>query len=158
ISLSAACRRRGKTLSLHPRKAGVFGRVRLCLGGTTPPGRRPVDSLTDEPLTVQMQQTANRQPSRPKSRDAAVLTAVERALAELRRGAGVVLYDWSGHGAVVQAAEQASPDGLAALTRLTGTEPLLLLTARRAQGLGPRCAEAVIPSRGAMAPAAASSD
>ncbi|MGE5768301.1 MAG: GTP cyclohydrolase II [Bacteroidota bacterium] len=98
-----------------------------------------------------MQQTANIQSPRPKSPDAAVLQAVERALAELRRGAGIVLYDWSGKGAVVQAAEQASAEGLAALTRLTRTDPLLLLTARRAQALGLPGAEPLIASGGVMA-------
>jgi GTP cyclohydrolase II len=94
-----------------------------------------------------MQQPAKHQ----KSPDAAVLQAVERALAELRRGASVVLHDWSGGGALVQAAEQATPDGLAALAALTGTEPLLLLTARRAQALGLPGAEPLIASGGVMA-------
>ncbi|HIP79856.1 MAG TPA: GTP cyclohydrolase, partial [Kiloniellaceae bacterium] len=73
---------------------------------------------------------------RPKTPDAAVLQTVERALAELRRGATIVLHDWSGQGALVQAAEQASAEGLADLAALTGTEAMLLLTARRAQALG----------------------
>ena len=94
-----------------------------------------------------MQQTAKRQ----KSPDAAVLQAVERALAELRRGASVVLHDWSGQGALVQAAEQATPDGLAALAALTGTEPMLLLTARRAEALGLPGAAPLIASGGVMA-------
>ncbi|MEQ9607468.1 MAG: GTP cyclohydrolase II [Kiloniellaceae bacterium] len=94
-----------------------------------------------------MQQPAKRQ----KSPDAAVLQAVERAFAELRRGASVVLHDWSGQGALVQAAEQATPEGLAALAALTGTEPLLLLTARRAQALGLPGAEPLIASGGVMA-------
>ena len=42
--------------------------------------------------------------SNQKSSDAAVLQAVERALAELRRGATIVLHDWAGQGALVQAA------------------------------------------------------
>jgi GTP cyclohydrolase II len=103
-----------------------------------------------------MQQTGNRQASpsplsRSGSPDAAVLQAVERAMAELRRGASVVLHDWSGRGALVQAAEQASPEGLAALAGLTGTRPLLLLTARRAQALGLAGAEPLIASGGVMA-------
>src|SRR3546814_1794456 len=76
--------------------------------------RRPARKVTDDRLTVQMQQSANSQKPRAKSPDAAVLQAVERALAELRRGASVVLYDWSGQGALVQAAEQATAEGLAA--------------------------------------------
>ncbi|GAB4377325.1 MAG: GTP cyclohydrolase II [Kiloniellaceae bacterium] len=94
-----------------------------------------------------MHQPAKRQ----KSPDAAVLQTVERALAELRRGASVVLHDWSGQGALVQAAEEATPEGLAALAALTGTEPLLLLTARRAQALGLPGAEPLIASGGVMA-------
>ncbi len=94
-----------------------------------------------------MQQPAKRQ----KTPDAAVLQTVERALAELRRGASVVLHDWSGQGAVVQAAEEATPEGLAALAALTGTEPMLLLTARRAQALGLPEAESLIASGGVMA-------
>ena len=94
-----------------------------------------------------MQQPAKRQ----KSPDAAVLQTVERALAELRRGASVVLHDWSGQGAVVQAAEEATPEGLAALGALTGTEPLLLLTARRALALGLPGTEPLIASGGVMA-------
>jgi len=98
-----------------------------------------------------MQQTAPSPAPRPKSPDAAVLQAVERALAELRRGATVVLHDWSGQGALVQAAEEATAAGLDALRRLTGTEPLLLLTARRAQALGLPGAEPLIASGGVMA-------
>lgn len=103
-----------------------------------------------------MQQSANSQPSQApaagsRTPDAAVLQAVERALAELRRGASIVLHDWSGQGALVQAAEQASPEGLAALAALTGTRPLLLLTARRAQALGLAGAEPLIASGGVMA-------
>ena len=86
----------------------------------------------------------------PKSADPAVLQAVERALAELRRGATIVLHDWSGKGALVQAAELASPEGLAALAGLTGTEAMLLLTARRAQALGMAEADALIASGGVL--------
>ncbi|MGF1591832.1 MAG: GTP cyclohydrolase II [Kiloniellaceae bacterium] len=98
-----------------------------------------------------MQQSAETPDSRAKTPDAAVLQAVERALAELRRGASIVLYDWSGQGALVQAAEQATPEGLAALAALTGTRPLLLLTARRAQALGLPGAGPLIASGGVMA-------
>ena len=83
--------------------------------------------------------------------DAAVLQSVERALAELRRGANVVLHDWSGQGALVQAAEETTPQSLAALAALTGTEAMLLLTARRAQALGLPEAESLIASGGVMA-------
>lgn len=93
-----------------------------------------------------MQETAKY----PKSADPAVLQAVERALAELRRGATIVLHDWSGKGALVQAAELANPEGLAALAGLTGTEAMLLLTARRAQALGMAEADALIASGGVL--------
>ena len=118
---------------------------------SAPLGRRPARKVTDDRLTVQMQQSVNSQKPRPKSPDAAVLQAVERALAELRRGASIVLHDWSGQGALVQAAEQTTAAGLAAFARLTGTEPLLLLTARRAQALGLPGAEPLIASGGVMA-------
>ena len=65
-----------------------------------------------------------------------MLRDVDRALAELRRGAPVVLIDGDSGGAIVQAAETASDSGLAALQRLAGVEPLLLLTGRRAAALG----------------------
>ncbi len=93
-----------------------------------------------------MQETAKY----PKSADPAILQAVERALAELRRGATIVLHDWSGKGALVQAAELANPEGLAALAGLTGTEAMLLLTARRAQALGMAEADALIASGGVL--------
>ncbi|GAB4392287.1 MAG: GTP cyclohydrolase II [Kiloniellaceae bacterium] len=109
--------------------------------------RRPARKVTIEKLAHPMQQPAKRQ----KTPDAAVLQAVERALAELRRGASVVLHDWTGQGAVVQAAEEATPEGLAALAALTGTEPMLLLTARRALALGLPEAENLIASGGVMA-------
>ena len=98
-----------------------------------------------------MQQRSTPQTPRPKSPDAAVLQTVERALAELRRGASVVLHDWSGQGALVQAAEQVTAEGMAALARLTGTQPLLLLTARRAHALGLPGTEPLIASGGVMA-------
>ncbi|MEQ8357487.1 MAG: GTP cyclohydrolase II [Kiloniellaceae bacterium] len=86
-----------------------------------------------------------------KGPDAAVLQSVERALAELRRGASVVLHNWSGQGALVQAAEETTPAGLAALAALTGTEPMLLLTARRAQALGLPGTESLVASGGVLA-------
>ncbi|NIA71679.1 GTP cyclohydrolase II [Pelagibius litoralis] len=86
-----------------------------------------------------------------KSADATVLQAVERALAELRRGATIVLHDWSGQGALVQAAEQVSTEGLAGLGALTGKDAMLLLTARRAQALGMAEADGLIASGGVLA-------
>ncbi len=46
--------------------------------------------------------------------DAAVLRAVERAMAELRRGEPVLLYDTDGPAALILAAEQAGDDDTAA--------------------------------------------
>ncbi len=68
--------------------------------------------------------------------DQGSLLAVERSLAELRRGLPVVLTAANGEAALVQAAETVSDAALATLARLAGSEPLLLLTARRAAALG----------------------
>lgn len=67
--------------------------------------------------------------------DDAVLTTVARALAELRRGALVLLRSGE-QSALVQSAEAAREGGLMALRRLSAGEPVLLLTARRAAALG----------------------
>lgn len=66
----------------------------------------------------------------------AVLRDVERALAELRRGAPVLLVAAPETAALVQAAETTNDTGLVELQRLSGREPLLLLTARRGAALG----------------------
>jgi GTP cyclohydrolase II len=68
--------------------------------------------------------------------DAAVLQAVDRATAELRRGGFVVLRGPYGVAALVHAAEGADEQGLARLRELSRTSPLLLLTAQRAAALG----------------------
>ena len=76
--------------------------------------------------------------------DDAVLATVARALAELRRG-GLLLLTDGAEAALVQAAEGARDGGLAALRRLAGGEPALLLTQRRATALGlPTEGEAVV--------------
>ncbi len=67
--------------------------------------------------------------------DDAVLTTVARALAELRRGAMILLRQGD-QVALVQSAEAAREGGLMALRRLAAAEPVLLLTARRAVALG----------------------
>jgi len=67
--------------------------------------------------------------------DDAVLTTVSRALAELRRGALVLLRQDDG-AALMQSAEAAREGGLLAMRRLAASEPVLLLTARRAAALG----------------------
>jgi len=67
--------------------------------------------------------------------DAAVLQAVARALADLRRGAPVLLHA-PGEAALILAAEQAGDPGLARATALAGGVPQLLLTGRRAAAAG----------------------
>ncbi|MBM3646597.1 MAG: GTP cyclohydrolase II [Alphaproteobacteria bacterium] len=70
------------------------------------------------------------------SRTATALAAVERALAELRRGGIVVLRDEDGAGGLVIAAESC---GLRALQRLQGLAqdaPVLVTTRRRAEAIG----------------------
>jgi GTP cyclohydrolase II len=61
--------------------------------------------------------------------------SVDRAISDLRRGDLVVIRRVS-VSAVIQAAEAATPDGLAKLLDLTGTMPKLVMTARRAANLG----------------------
>lgn len=63
------------------------------------------------------------------------LQAVERAIADLRRGAVVVLQG-AGHALMVQAAESATREGLARLRALSHASPALALTARRANLIG----------------------
>ncbi len=69
--------------------------------------------------------------------DAAILTAVDRASSELRRGAAVLLVDESGRGALVAAAETASEELLAQMSALVRPARLALaLSRRRAAVLG----------------------
>jgi GTP cyclohydrolase II len=67
--------------------------------------------------------------------DGTVLQAVARAIADLRRGAPIVLHG-AGEAALIVAAEQASDDSLTRLTTLASSAPKLLLTGRRAAALG----------------------
>ncbi len=78
--------------------------------------------------------------------DRAVLRNVERALADLRRGLPVVVVRSDGESALVQAAEMVSDADLEALADRAGSEPLLILTARRAAALGITEAEAAAAS------------
>ncbi|MFN3076103.1 MAG: GTP cyclohydrolase II [Alphaproteobacteria bacterium] len=67
----------------------------------------------------------------------ASLVAVDRAVAELRRGGMVVVIgERAGEFVVIQAAEAATPASLAALVTLVGEPPSLALSSRRAAVLG----------------------
>jgi GTP cyclohydrolase II len=67
--------------------------------------------------------------------DAIVVQVVERAMAELRRGAPVVLLAREGSGLLL-AAEEASGARIGSLAALVGDAPLLLISAERARVLG----------------------
>ncbi|HXP98132.1 MAG TPA: GTP cyclohydrolase II [Telmatospirillum sp.] len=64
------------------------------------------------------------------------LVAVDRAVAELRRGGLVQIDDTDGQAALVLAAEAASVETLSRLARLSGATPQVVLTGRRAAVLG----------------------
>src|SRR5262245_18988754 len=70
------------------------------------------------------------------SRTATALAAVERALAELRRGGIVVLRDEDGTGGLVVAAEACGPRALQRLQGLAQDAPVLVTTRRRAEAIG----------------------
>lgn len=63
------------------------------------------------------------------------LIAVDRALAELRRGGVVGLRGPEGRVALILAAEMATADGLAELARLSGSSPVLAVTGHRVAAL-----------------------
>src|ERR1700730_9548815 len=69
-------------------------------------------------------------------RTATALAAVERALAELRRGGIVVLRDEDGAGGLVVAAEACGPLALQRLQGLAQDAPVLITTRRRAEAIG----------------------
>src|SRR5476649_1655506 len=75
-------------------------------------------------------------PGQVQSRTAAALAAVERALAELRRGGIVVLRDDDGQGGLALAAECWGPSSLQRLQGLAQGEPVLVTTRRRAKAIG----------------------
>ena len=75
-------------------------------------------------------------PAEVQSRTAAALTAVERALAELRRGGIVVLRDDDGAAGLAIAAESCGPLALQRLQGLAQAAPVLVTTRRRAEAIG----------------------
>jgi GTP cyclohydrolase II len=72
----------------------------------------------------------------PVSREPVSLRAVERALADLRRGRPVAVSGGGGMAALVLAAEAATDETLGTFGETAGAEPVLVLTARRAAVLG----------------------
>ena len=70
------------------------------------------------------------------STDPAILVAVHRATAELRRGGPVVLHDQTARVWLVVAAETAEDEGIAQLRAMGEGDPQLVLTAERAAALG----------------------
>ncbi|SKA01338.1 GTP cyclohydrolase II [Enhydrobacter aerosaccus] len=75
-------------------------------------------------------------PAQIQSRTAASLAAVERALAELRRGGIVVLRDENGAAGLVVAAECCGPVAFQRLQGLAQNAPVLVTTRRRAEAIG----------------------
>ncbi|HTR84778.1 MAG TPA: GTP cyclohydrolase II [Reyranella sp.] len=75
-------------------------------------------------------------PGQVHSRTAAALAAVERAMAELRRGGIVLLRDEEGQGGLVIAAEACGPRSLQRLQGLAQEAPVLVTTRRRAEAIG----------------------
>jgi GTP cyclohydrolase II len=72
----------------------------------------------------------------PATREPRAQKAVDRAAGELRRGRPVVIGDGDGRGLVLLGAEHLDGRRLADLRQLTGSEPELAVTARRAAVLG----------------------
>jgi hypothetical protein len=64
------------------------------------------------------------------------LVAVDRAVAEIRRGGFVVINGGSEISLIVQAAEAATPQSLDRFSKLAGSDPILVLTPHRAVALG----------------------
>lgn len=62
--------------------------------------------------------------------------AVQRAIADLRRGAAVVIRNQKGYAGLVRAAEQISDDALSQLAGQSASTPYLLITTRRARAMG----------------------
>ena len=75
-------------------------------------------------------------PGQRHSRTSSALAAVERAMAELRRGGIVLIRDHDGHGGLVIAAESCGPQAVQRLQGLAQDAPVLVTTRRRAEAIG----------------------
>ena len=75
-------------------------------------------------------------PAQVHSRTATALAAVERAMAELRRGGIIVLRDEDGAAGLVIAAESCGPRALQRLQGLAQDAPTLVTTRRRVEAIG----------------------
>ena len=90
-----------------------------------------------------VQESAQRDEASPQ-----LLNAVERAMAEMRRGVPVLVYEEDQGCALIQAAETASDQALDHMKALAGgNEPSLVLTARRAAAIGIDEAKSMIHGR-----------
>lgn len=81
-------------------------------------------------------------PTMPATREPRTLLAVDRAVSEFRRGRMVVLQGSGGEQVLALAAEAVTDDVLSALNTMAGEQALLAITARRAQVMGLRDADA----------------
>ncbi|HEY4635076.1 MAG TPA: GTP cyclohydrolase II [Rhodospirillales bacterium] len=72
----------------------------------------------------------------PASREPASLLAVDRAVSEVRRGRFVAVAGAGGIAVLVQAAEAVTPEALIELKRISRSDPVVAVTARRAAVLG----------------------
>jgi len=72
----------------------------------------------------------------PASREPVSLLAVDRAVSEVRRGRFVAIAGAGGIAVLVQAAEAVTPEALVELKRISRSDPVVAVTARRAAVLG----------------------
>ena len=109
-------------------------------------GQRPV---TDRPAKTPPSHLDRR--DAPATREPRAQRAVDRAAGELRRGRPVVTADGDGRAILVLGSEHADATHLAELRSLSGSEPDLAITARRAAVLGlsaPKSAVVVLSRTG----------
>ncbi len=72
----------------------------------------------------------------PATREPLSLLSVERAISELRRGRPVLVRGGDGIATLVRATEELTAEALKALCELSHTQPVVVITARRASVLG----------------------